>query len=282
MLFREIPFSQSKRFSWILALNCSVFIYLFLIFFQPFGVNNYKMHSVLSLELILGVLPIMPVIFLTIYGAERFLQPVFRDRLNVSRLGWYAIEFFLVGSFSFLLYNYLGDFHDFVLRSYLLHLLEVSSILIFPFAATHFYFRFRHLEEEHKEVLSLSDEKSKLHELLKLKGDYKKDEITLKPKDIVYLISEDNYVELNYLDGAELKTYLIRSTLSNMESSLDSNYFMRCHRSYLVNLTHVVSHRKQQGRIRIKLHKVEHEIPVSRSAEKILLEKLAALSSTVS
>ena len=279
MLFKEIPFSQSKKFSWILALNCSVFIYLFLIFFQPFGVNNYRIHSVLSLKLILGLLPIIPVIFLTIYSSERFLQPVFRDRLKAGRIVWYAIEFFLVGSFSFLLYNYLGNFHDFILKSYLLHLLEVSSVLIFPYAATHFYFRFRHLENEHKDVLMVSEDRSKLHELLKLKGDYKKDEIALKPKDIVYLISEDNYVELNYLEHGVLKKYLIRSTLSRMESSLDSNYFMRCHRSYVVNLAQVASYRKRQGRIRIRLHEVEHELPVSRSAERMLLEKLASLSS---
>lgn len=280
MLFKEIPFSQSKRFSWILALNCSVFIYLFLVFFQPFGVNNYKMHSIFSLELILGVLPIIPVIFLTIYGSERFLQTVFRNRLNVGRIGWYAVEFFLVGSFSFLLYNYLGNFHDFILRSYLLHLLEISSVLIFPFAATHFYFRYRHLEEEHKEVVSLSEDRSRLDELLKLHGDYKKDEIAIKPKDIVYLISEDNYVGLNYFDSGLVKKYLIRSTLSKMEDRLDSKYFVRCHRSYLINLTQVASYSKKQGRIWIQLRGIEGEIPVSRSAEKIFQEKLSNLSST--
>ena len=280
MLFKEIPFSQSKRFSWILALNCSLFIYLFLVFFQPFGVNNYKMHSVITWELIIGVLPIVPVIFLVIYGSEGFLRPFFRGRLNWGRIPWYGLEFFLVGSFSFLLYNFLGNFHDFVFKSYLLHLLEVSSVLIFPFAATHFYFRFKHLEEEHKEVLSLSEDRSRMDELLKLRGDYKKDEIAIKPKDIVYLISEDNYVELNYLDSGHTKKYLIRSTLSKMQDTLDPKYFVRCHRSYLINLTQVVSYHKKQGRISIQLRGIEGEIPVSRTAEKHIMEKLSDLSSS--
>ena len=131
-----------------------------------------------------------------------------------------------------------------------------------------------HFIDENKEVLSVSDDKSKLHELLKLKGDYKKDEIALKPRDIVYLTSEDNYVELNYFEGGNLKKYLIRSTLSKMQSSLDSKYFIRCHRSYLINLVQVASYQKIQGRIRIRLQNMEEEIPVSRSAEKIVLEKL--------
>jgi len=274
MTLKELPFFKSRKFSRILALNCSLFIYLFLVFFQPFGVNNYKAQSLVSWDLALGLLPVIPVVFMTIYSAERFLRPLVRKELKVGRIGWYAVEFFLVGSLSFLLYNALGNFHDFFLKSYLLHLLEVSSVLIFPFAATYFYFRFKHLEKEHMEVLSVSDDKSKLHELLKLSGDYKKDEIALKPKDIVYLTSEDNYVELNYREGGDLKKYLIRSTLSKMESSLDSEYFIRCHRSYLINLMQVASYRKTQGRIRIRLQEMEEEIPVSRSAEKIVLEKL--------
>lgn len=274
MDWEETFFFQSEKFSWVLALNCSLFIYLFLVFFQPFGVNNYKMHSVLSLELVLGVLPIIPVVFITIYGAEKLLRPMLRDVKGFGGFGWYALEFFLVGSFSFLLYNILGNFHDFFLKSYLLHLLEVSSILIFPFAATLFYFRFRKLEKDYYRVLSVSKGQLKLDELLKLKGDYKKDEIALKPKDIVYLTSEDNYVGLNYLDGEILKKYLIRSTLSKIEESLNSNYFMRCHRSYLINLKHIKSYSKSQGRVWIKIDGVEDQVPVSRSAEPLLLKKL--------
>lgn len=272
--WEETSFFQSKKFSRVLALNCSLFIYLFLVFFQPFGVNNYKMHSAISVELILGLLPVIPVVFITIYGAEIFLRPLFRDSLKVGRLGWYAIEFFLVGSFSFLLYNFLGNFHDFFLKSYLLHLLEVSSVLIFPFIATLFYFRFRKLEKDYHEVMSVSEGQFKLDQLLKLKGDYKKDEIALKPKDIVYLVSEDNYVGLNYLDGEFLKKYLIRSTLSKMEETLSSKYFIRCHRSYLINLKQVNSFRKRQGKLWIKLDGTENEVPVSRKAEELLLERL--------
>lgn len=274
MLFKEMPFYQSKKFSIALALNCSLFIYLFLVFFQPFGVNNYRMHSVISLELILGILPIIPVVFFTIFFSERYLRPVFREKLNSSRLGWYALEFFLIGSFSFLLYNVLGNFHDFNLKSYLLHILEVSSVLIFPFAGTLFYFRYKNLEREYDQVMSVSNQQSSMDKMLMLKGDYKKDEIGLKPKDIVYMLTEDNYVGLNYLDGEILRTYLIRSTLSKMEQSLNSEYFIRCHRSYLINLKQVESYQKKQGRISIKLHRCDDLIPVSRSAEKALLDKL--------
>jgi DNA-binding LytR/AlgR family response regulator len=156
-----------------------------------------------------------------------------------------------------------------------LHILEVSSVLIFPFAGTLFYFRYKNLEREYDQVMSVSNQQSSMDKMLMLKGDYKKDEIGLKPKDIVYMLTEDNYVGLNYLDGEVLKTYLIRSTLSKMEQSLNSEYFIRCHRSYLINLKQVESYQKKQGRISIKLYKCNDLIPVSRSAEKALLDKLS-------
>ena len=140
-----------------------------------------------------------------------------------------------------------------------------------------FYFRYKKLEREYDQILSVSNEQASMDKMLMLKGDYKKDEIGLKLKDIVYMLTEDNYVGLNYLDGEVLRTYLIRSTLSKMEQTLNSEYFIRCHRSYLINLKQVESYQKKQGRISIKLRKSKDLIPVSRSAEKAILEKLSEI-----
>ncbi len=267
-------FLTTERFRCLLALNCALFVYFFLVFFQPFGVNNYKPDSVFSPKLMLGILPVIPVFFVTIYLSERFLRPAFNKISNLGSPGWFVLEFLVIGSVSFLLYNVLGNFHDFNFQSYLFHVLEVSSVIIFPFGATLFYFRFKKLETEYREVLSVSDARSSMDELLHLKGDYKKDEIALKPKEIVYLVSEDNYVGLNYLDGKELKNYLIRSTLSKMEKTLDPQYFIRCNRSHLVNVVHVLSFKKKQGRIWIQLRGSDLEIPVSPSQEKKVLASL--------
>ncbi len=265
---------DSEKFRRSLALNSSVFCYVFLAFFQPFGVNNYRAHSPISTELLLGILPIVPVMFLAIYGLERFLKPALRNRFKLHMLSWYAIEFVIVGSCSFILYNALGNFHDFRIRSYVFHLLEISSVLVFPFGATTFYYRFKTLEKDYKQVLSLTDGKSSLDELLHLTGDYKKDEIALRPKEIVHIVSEDNYVGLNYLDGEVIKKYLIRSSLSRMKDCLHSEFFIRCHRSHLINITHVISYRRSKNRLWVKLTGIDQEIPVSRTYEKDLLEAL--------
>ena len=265
---------DSERYRRLLALNTSIFCYLFLLFFQPFGVNNYKIDSPVTTELALGILPVIPVIFLAIYLSERLIRPIFRNHFKFTLLGWYTIEFILVGSCSFLLYNVLGNFHDFKLKSFVFHLLEIGSILVFPFGATVFFFKFKNLEKDYQQVLSLSEGRSSLDELLHLTGEYKKDEIALRPKEIVHLVSEDNYVGLNYLEEGMLRNYLIRSSLSRMQEILPQKFFIRCHRSHLINIIHVVSYRKSRSRLWIRLTGLKNEIPVSRTYEKVLMDAL--------
>lgn len=66
----------------------------------------------------------------------------------------------------------------------------------------------------------------------------------VKLSNIVYLESAGEYVRLHLADGTKLVT-LFR--LKNMESSLQSSQFMRVHRSYIINLTHISGYTK--GRV---------------------------------
>lgn len=58
-------------------------------------------------------------------------------------------------------------------------------------------------------------------------------------KDVLWIGSEGNYLELN----TEKRRYLLRMTLNMVESELDQAHFLRIHRSYMVNLAHVRSSR---------------------------------------
>ena len=66
----------------------------------------------------------------------------------------------------------------------------------------------------------------------------------VKMSSIVYLESAGEYVRLHLTDGTSLVT-LFR--LKNMESELQSSQFMRVHRSYIINLSHISGYTK--GRV---------------------------------
>ena len=63
----------------------------------------------------------------------------------------------------------------------------------------------------------------------------------VKLANIIYLESAGEYVRLHLADGTKLVT-LFR--LKNMESTLQSSQFMRVHRSYIVNLSHIAGYTK--------------------------------------
>ena len=66
----------------------------------------------------------------------------------------------------------------------------------------------------------------------------------VKIANIVYAESAGEYVRLHLADGTKLVT-LFR--LKNMESELQSSQFMRVHRSYIINLSHISGYTK--GRV---------------------------------
>jgi hypothetical protein len=263
---KKYNFTESRKFKISLAVVCSIFIYLFLIFFQPFGVNNYQPNQFLSLELAIELSAIIPALFLTIFLNEMFLRPVVIDNSALKQLiPWFLWEFILVGSSSFLLYNYLGDFHDFSLTSYIYHILEVSSVLIFPFFGTLFFFRFSRIKKDYDEILSVSKEISNINELVLISGDYKKDQIALQMNNVLVIESEDNYVGINYLENNQIKKYLVRSTLLKIDKFLRSELIVRCNRSHIVNLHQLESYKNISNKLFLKINQYEKEVLVSKS-----------------
>lgn len=91
------------------------------------------------------------------------------------------------------------------------------------------------------------------NDCISIKADYKVS--LVKYVDIVYIESVGEYVRLHLTSGSSIMS-LFR--LKNMESALPSNRFMRVHRSYIVNLSHVTGY----ARGRVYLDNEEY-VPIS-------------------
>lgn len=94
------------------------------------------------------------------------------------------------------------------------------------------------VEQRESEVVEAESEK----DVLSVYADRKTHLVKLS--NIVYIESAGEYVRLHLADGTSLVT-LFR--LKNMEASLQSSQFMRVHRSYIINLTHIIGFTK--GRV---------------------------------
>lgn len=97
---------------------------------------------------------------------------------------------------------------------------------------------------------------------IKIKGTGNYEGLRLLLKDVVCIQSSDNYVEVFYLSGNELKKSLIRNKLSVVADDFPS--LLRTHRSYLINPYHFLKWQTEKNKLSIILsHHIE--VPVSRT-----------------
>ena len=81
--------------------------------------------------------------------------------------------------------------------------------------------------------------------------------LQLKLKDIIYLEGNGNYSNIYLIKG---RKEVVSKTLQDLEELLDAKGFFRCHKSYLVNKTHIVS---KPSRFSVKMSN-NSNIPISR------------------
>jgi DNA-binding LytR/AlgR family response regulator len=105
-----------------------------------------------------------------------------------------------------------------------------------------------------------------------------KDRLELKPEDLLYIESADNYSNIVFLKEGTISRQLIRASLKRLETQIAVPYIIRCHRSYIVNIRQAkdVSGNAQGYRIGFKPAGVD-PVPVSRNYGKEVLAHLEAM-----
>jgi DNA-binding LytR/AlgR family response regulator len=99
---------------------------------------------------------------------------------------------------------------------------------------------------------------------------------SVKRDDLLYLEAADNYVLIHYLDGDKQLKYMIRTTLKRIEEEFSEKNLVRCHRSYMINIDHVKTIRKEKEGLIINFESpVNITIPISKTYLDIFIRKLS-------
>jgi len=264
------------RYQWLFALAIGAFITLFLLAFQPFGVNNFDPTFHIGLEFALAVSAFGVVVTATVAANEFLLRPVLLRRLSRRRLfAWLAWTLLLIATVVFLFYNLLGGWHDFHWRSYLGFIRDISMLLSLPIAGFLFYLRHEWLKSEYVQLQAIHLA-TPVSRLLHFSSDNGKDQVSVALDDLLYLESQDNYVAVTWTEDGARRASLIRSSLKRLEATLDEPLLLRCHRSFIVNLGRVRGCQGNRHGLKLTLEGADRPVPVSRAYTETLLEKLGA------
>ncbi len=99
--------------------------------------------------------------------------------------------------------------------------------------------------------------------------------LSISSSNLYYIESDDNYIKVWYADAkGMLKQYMLRCRLKTVEESFLDSELVRCHRKYIVNMTHVKVLTRQKEGYTIELDLEDSDpIPVTKTYEENVLRR---------
>ena len=93
-------------------------------------------------------------------------------------------------------------------------------------------------------------------------GDF---DFALPKESVLYVETADNYINVNYIDDDHVCTRIIRNTMKAMETQLQHEGFIRCHRQYLVNQCMIKSISREKDGVVIHLKGCDRVVPIGKT-----------------
>lgn len=169
-------------------------------------------------------------------GSEIFIYFLFYALYSISTYFYYRSSA-INGFYSFLEFMQNIIFNLFLIMTPLLFFLRMYSLKLIP-------------QKEEK---------------ITIKGENKLDILKINKSELVCITNSQNYVEIFYLEGNEMNSKLIRSSLKKMQTDLP--FLIQAHRSHLINPVHFKSWKDSSTLLLTQM-----EIPVSKNYKDQLLE----------
>ena len=258
------------------ALVFSVFVFLFLFVFQPFQIGNFKEHT-LAVSAGYGMVCLLLMLILNV-AIVRW-SPNYFDEKNWTtgrQIFWTLTNVFLIGMGNFLYSHQIGvvSFSWNGLAKFQFFTIAVGA---FPLVISVLYNQSRLQTKYAQSSDSLNatitetalnqegNQALKTEQKITIPSQYTQENLSLFPDDLLFIRSADNYIEVFFMNGNTVEKHLLRNTLKSTESILTDTNFFRCHKSFLVNLTHVSHISGNAQGYKLHLSATDDVIPVSRS-----------------
>ncbi|MGU3374130.1 LytTR family transcriptional regulator DNA-binding domain-containing protein [Chryseobacterium sp. M5A1_1a] len=274
-MFSFVPYSYPKSKSvkeiLISSIAAGILVYLFLIIFQPFGTESFH-HPYKYIIL-------FP--YTIIFGASFFISNISVSRFKDWNIGSELLKTFIIlllGSILSYFYNSLFISQvELSLENYGYMLLYSLAVGI-PISTIYILSRYIYLKNIHENIArdiapqlisNLSNTKEKI-----LKISCNNIELAIAEEDFLCAQSMENYCTLYFLENNTIKKLLLRISLSNVLSQVETSSIKKCHRSYIVNLEKVKNLKGNAQGYKLILPEINFEIPVSRSFISVIIPQL--------
>ena len=241
------------------SLIVPLFVLVFTIYYKPYGVYDILRMENSSFAFNATMLFCIVLVSISITRGWLYLIGKYRKISKSAYLAWCLGET-LVASLFVSLYIVLMDtapssFFEVAGSSFI----TMLATCIYPYG---FMWLGLELYSKNNEETEKTDDNS----LIRFYDEYSKLRFVIAPEAVMFIKSEDNYVQIHYLDKSRPKKFILRSSMRALEEDLGRHGLVRCHRSYFINPSYIrIVHRDGSGLIVAELNQDGYEsIPISR------------------
>ncbi len=294
LLNQPYPTESSKARSLVKSVGIGAFVGLFLLVFQPFGLDSWQTSAKalkilgfggIALVVMLANFLILPVLWPIYFSDKRWTVGKEISRImaaviiiaigNRLYLGWLLNEPVSVGgwlwamgvTFSIGIFPVIGS----ITLNYIIRLRRYSLVA----GGLPVHAPSPHPVPTANGVTNHPD--ASPDHTVTLIADNEKDTLTLLSRDLLYIESSDNYCTIVYLKNGQVAKPLLRSSLSRLETQIAQVHIVRCHRSFVVNLDRVERVTGNAQGYKLHLSNGQFQIPVSRQNSDAIIAGLKGL-----
>lgn len=267
------PFPKLKS-RWKLIILISLFVTIFLILFQPFGIHFMQNRNKLLILSGYGLVTFFVLLINLIVIENLFPKSFSEERWTIGKeFLWLMWIIFCIGlGNAFYTYSIITDYFRFNLMYFVQFQIVTLTVGLIP-ASILIITKQKYLLQKN---LKSADELNKdlkrgqsgisPKSLIRIYADNEKNYIEFNPNDFYFVESSGNYIEIYIMQDNEIVRETLRSTLKRALSFLKNiPGIIQCHRAFIVNSTKITNAKGNSQGLRLQLKNCEKEVPVSRN-----------------
>ena len=236
-----------------------LFTFVFCLYYRPHLVHDFLSMEIASFSFNATMLFCIILLSLGITRWSLFAIGRFNKFSGKTYVLWCIGETLIASMFSALYLVLLSNDNYTFFEIAGVTFLTLLTTVVYPLTIMWLYFE-RYVRNQ--ESAAPADENS----LIRFYDEYKKLRLVIAHEAVMFIKSEDNYVQIHYLDKNKTKKFILRSSMRALEDDLSKKGLVRCHRSYFINPAYIrIVHRDHSGLIVAELNQDGYEsIPISR------------------
>jgi hypothetical protein len=262
----------SEGNKWKLILSISIFISLFMMIFQPFGLSELRHENKLFIlggyGLATFVTLIFNLIFLPLLARNAFRDEKWIVGKELLFLFWVLFTLGLGNlAYSSWTMGFKLTFNNVLFFQF--YTLSVGIIPITVLTLVKFnYLNRQNLAEAQQLSTKLTRPGSDTKRLktVNILSENEKEGVSVPVDEIIFIKSDGNYITVGYQEHGKAATFLLRNTLKYACDLLeDVPFIYQCHRSWLVNLDKISGVNGNSQGFRLIMEGYDEQIPVARN-----------------